>query len=342
MSDGKVIVTLSVQDAEAVRAWQRAKQGIGAMQQELKGTKTAANESQAAGQEMVDNLVTGFARMATGALSIQKAVQLVNREYAELVARDKAAGGFQVSLAGAQRAMLRNLSFSEMTPEQAQARIAEIQKRTGGDLAAITDAASDALSARGQLSEPEALTQLEAVVKLDPSLDRAAMKTLTGAALDIRKVYGGTSEQAVGAMLTAQQTARVTSSDQFAMNAVPAMANLSQLGDSFKQASALFSTISQRSADQTGARSGTAMIQFAKQVMNATASVQKLKDANANMSDRWAWLVSGAPEAEGERKKLVGNLNKEYDATQALVDAEDDPAQKAKLSGEAKQYFVLI
>jgi TP901 family phage tail tape measure protein len=41
MSDGQVIVTLSVQDAEALRAWQRAKAGIGGMEQELKKTKGA-------------------------------------------------------------------------------------------------------------------------------------------------------------------------------------------------------------------------------------------------------------------------------------------------------------
>jgi len=60
MSDGLVIVTLSVQDAEALRAWQRGKQGIGEMGQELKGTKSAT----ASAYQEQKKLADGFAQLS--------------------------------------------------------------------------------------------------------------------------------------------------------------------------------------------------------------------------------------------------------------------------------------
>lgn len=340
MADGKVTVELSVQDAQALAAWQRGRAGIGQMGAELKTVNKTVKENQGAGEQLATKLVAGFARMATGALSLAKAISFAKAEYDAMIAREKAAAGFQLSAAGAQRAALRNLSGSELTPRQLDQKLKAVQAETGADLTALYQSAADVLSARGVMDEATAVAQIGSVAKMDASMAPDEMSKIAGAALDIRKAFGGGAEQAIGAMLTAQQTARVTSTQDFAMNAVPALFALSTRGDTFRESSALYSTISQQSADVTGRRSGTAMIRFAQQVVQATQSIDDLK--KASVTARMEFLVGGSAEGEAVRRKLVGNLNREFDASSQLAEQEADPTQKAALSAEAKQFFALI
>ncbi len=340
MADGKVTVELSVQDAQALAAWQRGRKGIEDMKRELGGVGSETKKSARASSDMVTQFVGGFARMATGALTFSKAISLASSEYDAMIARQKAAAGFQVSVAGAQRAALRNLSGTELTPKQLDERLRAIQAATGADLGALNKSAADVLSARGTISEAEAVGQISAVAKMDASMAPDEMSKIAGAALDIRKAFGGGAEQAVGALLTAQQTARVTDTQAFATSAVPALFAMSMRGDTFRESSALYSTLSQQSADVTGERSGTAMIRFAQQIVQATAAVDQLKDAS--VTARMEFLLSGDAEGEEIRRSLVGNLNRDYEASSTLADQEYDPTHKAKLTGEAKQFFTLI
>jgi hypothetical protein len=342
MADGVVTITLSVQDAEALRAWQRQKKGAGDLSKALRGTQRATAETASSAQRMGDSFARSAIRAATGLASVSAAVSLVKREFAEMRERGEGAAVQQVQVARAQRAALRNLSYTELTPEQLDTTVKKINTETGADLAVLFDASADVLSARGTLPEKAALGQLASTAKLDPSFAGEEMKRVSGAALDIRKAFGGGAEQALGAILTAQQTARVTSTQEFAQNAVPALVAMKERGDTFRESSALFSTISQQSADETGARSGTAMLQFAKQMVSATATVKEFAGQSVSVTKRMEFLLSGDEQAEKRRRKLVGNLNQSYSDTMAAADEEDDPTAKAKLTGEAKQYFVLI
>src|SRR5690348_9107185 len=85
MADGQVIVTLSVQDAEAVRAWQRGKQGIGQMEQELKGAKSGT----AAAYTEQKKLADGFSKLSAAGkqafqdqMSWSKGLQEIDRQRA--------------------------------------------------------------------------------------------------------------------------------------------------------------------------------------------------------------------------------------------------------------------
>ena len=340
MADGKVTVELSVQDAQALAAWQRGKKGIEQMQQEMGGLKRETGRSAKAGNDMVTGLVGGFARMAAGALTVGKALSFAKSEYEAMLARQKAAAGFQVSASSSQRAALRNLSGSELTPKQLDEHLKAVQAQTGADLTSLYSSASDVLSARGSISEAEALGQVGAVAKMDASMAPDEMSKIAGAALDIRKAFGGGAEQAVGALLTAQQTARVTQTRDFATSAVPALFAMSTRGDTFREASALYSTISQQSADVTGERSGTAMIRFSQQLVQATAAIDELK--TASVTARMNFLLSGDKRGEEIRRTLVGNLNRDFEGSTALAEQEYDPTQRAKLTGEAKQFFTMI
>lgn len=64
MADGQVIITLSVKDAEAVRAWQRAKAGIGDMQQELRSAKSATRSLAGETSSLSKAQKDGFAAMS--------------------------------------------------------------------------------------------------------------------------------------------------------------------------------------------------------------------------------------------------------------------------------------
>lgn len=338
MADGEVTITMTIQDAAAMLAWRRQRDGVQSVAKEMGGAKKA--QADWFGVPGADKMISGFAKMAAGALSVSSAIGLANREYEAMLARGKAAASFQVNLAGAQRAVIRNLSGQELSVKQVDEATKKIEGETGADAAAVWSAISNVLSARGTISETEAVKQVGAVAKMDPSMVQDEMAEIAGAALDMRKAFGGTPEQALGAMLTAQQTARVVTTQDFARNASPALLGLSGFGDSYREASALFSTISQQSADVSGRRSGTAAIRFAQQLAEATATIEDLKGASTEA--RRQWLVSGAPEAEAIRRKLLGSMRRDYDESETHEKAESDPTQKAELHAEAKQFLALL
>lgn len=320
---------MTSQDAELVRAWHRAREGPQNMAQEMGKLKGRTAEADAVSGRMVRSAVSGFVNMAAGALSVRAALRLVNQEYELMLQRQKNAADFQTGLVGTQRAAIRNLGDADI--RLLSQTLPGIGQATGADLRGLYEAASGVLSARGQISGKEAIGQLGAVARLDPSLAPSEMQSLAGASLDIRKAFGGTAEQAIGAMLASQSTARVEETGQFARNVVPALIGLKNFGTEFREASAMVAAITQESADVEGARSGTAAITFAKQIAQATAAVKTLEGKGT--TERIDWLISGDPAAEKIRQRLLGSIDAE--ARKAGRD------ERGELTSEAKQFMAV-
>lgn len=342
MPNGNVTIVMKAADAELLRAWQRAREGPAQYEQELRRVKGQGGQLQQSSEGMFRSIGAGFARAAASTLGFagglrlaHQAVGLLRKEYDELLKRQGAAENFQTGVAGAQRAALRNLG-TDLSAKELQSTVGQIAGETGADQATLYNAAAGVLSARGKFSSQEALGQLAAVTRLDPTMAPQDLQSLAGGTLDIRKAFGGTAEQAIGGVLIGQQTARVEETGQYARNIVPALIGLKNFGQEFREASALVSAITQQSADVEGARSGTASIQFAKEVTAATLPVKELQ--GKGLTERLEYLRTGQERgdkrAEQIRRSLVGGFDTE--ALKAGVD------EKGSLTGEAKQYTAMI
>jgi len=345
-ADGKVSLELATEMGQTLAAWrtlnseinktktalETSRQGHNELGQSIDGVKTSSDAAASSQKSWFDGLLPKLTAFGGGFLTLSSAIKVVRNEYDAMIRRQEQAGNFQVSVAGAQRAALRNLGQSDLTPKQFEEMITGAQSETGADQQALYAAASGVLSARGKFSAREAIEQLQATAKLDPSFASDELQTLSGGALDIRKAFGGTPEQALGGMLASQQTSRIENAGQFGASGVPAMLSLQAYGNSFREASALFGTITQETADKMGERSGTAVIQLAKQVLTATASIKELEGAST--AKRLEFLTSGKEEGETIRRALLGTLDQK--AREAGVDA------KGELTGEAKQYMALV
>ena len=338
MADDTVTIQLTTEARRTLDAWKAFSESIREVKGALGGVKVetkAIAEDEGLGHSLAEGFkaaATDIIGFGTAVGTALKVVELLKEEYAEMLDRQAGAGEQQVAVAKAQRAALRNLGQGDLTPKELESTVREIQSDTGAGQQPLYEAASGVLSARGKFSASESMQQLAATAKLDPSMAAEELKTLAGAALDIRKAFGGTSEQALGGMLASQQTSRIEETGQFGTSAVPAMRNLGAYGDSFREASALFATMTQETADKMGDRSGTAVVQLAKQVQTATASIKELEGAGT--AKRLEWLTSGAPEAEPIRQKMLGSIDAE--AREQGVDV------KGRLTGEAKQFATMV
>ncbi|HWA98778.1 MAG TPA: hypothetical protein VG713_09815 [Pirellulales bacterium] len=333
-----VTIKLSLDDAEAVRKWQKFKQeGPGAVADEVDRIGKSAGRAQSSMSSMLGNVVsqvTGVRMAFTGVgiaiAGITAGAAILKREWEEMIARRKSAGDFQTQLAPAQRSLLRNFGRNEdLSIQQLDSGIRQIARSTGSDLAAVYSATGGALSARAPgTPASEVLRRVAAGARLDPSLSAGELQSLSGASLDFQKAFGGTPEQALGAILDSQRTARVETTQQFAQNVVPALIGLKNFGGGYRQSSALISAITQESADVEGARSGTAAIQLAKQIEQATARVDSLKGKGT--TERIDYLLSGDKRAESIRRSLVGSFDQSINA-----------ATDQGLTSEAKQYTAV-
>ena len=348
MPSGNVTVVMTAADAELVRAWQRAREGPQQLQQELQKVAGKSRQVRGDSSAMFSTIIGGFTAAAissrgfTTAMGLaHRAVSALRQEYDEFLNRQRAAAGFQGGVASAQRKALRNLG-ADLSPQEMVEGANRIHRETGADLTMVYEAINNTLSARGDFSSAEAIKQVEAVVKIDPSMAIEDMQALAGAALDLRKFFGGTSQQAIGALLAGQQTARVTETGEYARNIVPGLTGLHEMGKKpeakedlgmpLREASAMISAITQQSADVSGRRSRTAAIQFGKQVLDATGGIKELE--GQGIHKRLEFLLSGDKQAEQIRRGLVGAFDQDL--------LKFGYTEKGELTGEAAQYMALI
>lgn len=291
----------------------------------------------------------GFGAAILGVTSLTAAataaVRILGAEIDANAARQDRAAGHQLGLARPTRAMIRNLgSGSEFTGESAVARVKQIAASTGASQLAVMEGAGGVLSARGSFSESTSFDALEKTARMDPSLTGKDMSTVAGSALDIRKAFGGTNEQALGMLMVGQQTARVEDLQQYAQNVIPAVLGLSneKYGLSAQEAFGLTSAFTLISGDKRGAESGTGSLRFAKQIVEATKQAGMMK---GSFQERLQFLNED-PRGQKARTGLLGTLGAENaknlrslkHGQELTGEAATIPAMLGMLSPGSKEY----
>lgn len=343
MADGMVSIEIAAKLGEALRNFDALAAGVGKVVSKLDEANQKGKGTDDAGKKGADNFekmassagraLIAITGIGTATAAFVKGLQLANAELDAITKRQASAAQHQVSLAGSTRSMIRNLGVgSDLTAPQAVAEVQKIALDTKASQDAVMQAASGVLSARGRFSAGEALGQLRATARLDPSMTGADLQTLAGSGLDIRKAFGGSAEQAIGLILAGQQTARVEDTAQFAKNAIPAALGLSQkmYGMKADQAFGLYAAFTQATGDKTGEQSKTSVLTFGQQIM-------KLPGMDGMSLDQRIAALRDDPKYARHKSMLFGSLGQLYGVDAAAMGRIRKGEKVDALHGEAAQ-----
>lgn len=213
-----------------------------------------------------------MAKQLAGALGltggVAGAVALVRAELNDLWETQKQIRDASLTVADAQIKAFRNLGAD--SPEDRDAfvdKIKSMSDRTGISQRDLYLLASDALSARGDLSVDKAMEAVEAAAKLAPE-DASVARALAGSALDIMKETGGeaSAEQSVGFLQEVVSRSRVKDTGKVAKEFTPVFGRAMAAGGDFETTAALFAAITHGAKDEEGAVSRTAAINYIDKV----------------------------------------------------------------------------
>lgn len=348
MARNDVTIVLNAKDAEAVRAWQRMKQGIGQAEAELAKMGRTSRRSGGKAKGALGGVAASAGRLATRLTGIGSAidavvgiVSLLRKELDAVNERRRTFAEAQIDTATAERRAIFALGpTADITPEEL-GRI--IRADTSGvPLKSQFLVAEAAISAAGQLGARRAVRTAQAAFRLRPDLPTDDLLQLTGGALELQKGFGeATPEQAVAGVLQSLTAARQQSVGEFAKNIAPQVAAARAFSggrDDFRDLMALFLAVGQRSGDQTGRRTGTALIKLFKQLAVET-SAAGIAPPDSGPIEQLEILRSGRPEAEKVRRRLLGAL--EVTAEDLKEQLGSGEISAPELQSEAKTFIAV-
>jgi hypothetical protein len=349
MSD-KVSIELSVQDAQAVRAWIANHQGIvmntDALKALEKASESAAKKSQD-GFKTVDKEIVGVTdkvtRLASGLTilgtvwkSVTKLSELYKQELDQIIERQKRSGQRQTEFAPAFRRAFHAAGGEIKADDLYETLVKGANGVDPAELALTFEAAS---SASGKLGKKQVLASVMQTAKMRPDLDLESRSNLTTGALQLQKEFGGTTEQAMAAVQQSFTTSRAESLSSFSKNVVPTAVSLHQMGrgkDSFEDLMSLAVGFGQGMNDPTGEKSRTSLIHLVKElkekaaskgliggdagVMDTLQAVRGNKQLQSTLLGAFAQNSLGESQASLKKKIKEGKLTTEAAAFQASVD----------------------
>jgi len=270
-----VEVILSAQDASVVRAWQNYKNNIAAVDAQM---GKLANTNQKAGESsrLLSQMLTVMPGQVIGigsAIDVPlKAVEMLRKEWEKVLERQDRA----LAASGRYAVSLETLAFNTAgdakfnTLEKVERRVLEISNRTGVGINDVSRAVSNAASAKGQLPLEDAFSAVEDVLAFAPNSPQL-QDVLSGAALDVRKMYpNATAQDAIGFTAMLGQQARITDPAKVAENALPGALLMSKVDKgSLRDNAAIYAAITQATGDVQGRTSRTGGIALAIQLEKA-------------------------------------------------------------------------
>lgn len=250
-------------------------------------------ESNAALKQQESLLVSGAKSMAsfgveaavaiTGINSLLSAGSAAARAFISdldaLYERQKRFRDYNVKFGTAVRDTLLNFEADETiaTGKDVEDQILKVAMSTGATPSDVAGALSAAFSARGTLSNKDAVNAVEQAFRLAPG-DMQTAKELATRSLDLSNISGSRDpREAMGLLLQAGSAARPEDIASFGRAAVPAIASAMSVGDSMQEATELFSFFTNVTGDKTGNTSGTATTNFAVRLAEFVPT-EKAKD----------------------------------------------------------------
>lgn len=293
---GTTIVTLSGDDAELYKAFQRiidqqAKTDAGykkirsASKEAADAAKAAAKEQADAErnrQQKIDNAITSVTSLATAYISVSSAVTALTAAHEILISNQDKALGKAKELAAAQQEAAKNLAGK--TPQEISATlqktVPEIARETQfSDLAKLTTALGSAASIVGEERARGVVTESARLTRFTPD----QLQTTATATADIMAATGlGDAKQALallastGSVARPEELAKLAQGAAASVNAAIAQAPQQNKVDAAREGVALYAKLSK--VDPSGQSAATATTDFIRQISTAFADPKVIKE----------------------------------------------------------------
>lgn len=350
-----VKLTFTGDSAGAEKALAQLERKYDALENKVKRIKAVTKPD---GRDIFDKMADGALRLG-GALTgvngpldvLMLGVQQLRKEWEAVIARQDRARAVSIDYAS----VLENLAINTRgdasfpTLEAVDKEVKRVSKETGVEPKNVAQAMNYAMSAKGDLSGKEASAAVQSVLAVIPNL-REAQDVMVGAVLDIRKSFPeATSEDVQGFMFQAMQTSRVTETEKFAKNAVPAILGGAKVDESkdIRANSAIYNTLTQFGEDVEGRRSRTAAIslnmqlkEFLKDEPQLDSNLKRVQFMQQNPEARQAFLYGG--EFKGRKRSaemtVTGPDGEEFTVggKKASFERQSFPAVEQLLTGGSR------
>jgi len=268
-----VSIELSVEDAQAVRAWKRSADSIehflttadkiGSTNRRNTDTMGTFFKQQGAG---LAQAAIGFVGVGSAVAAVATAAALLRAEYDNLLERQRAAVTtqlpFEQQLAGA----VRNAS-GFMNAASVRQNVMQLSSEAMVTPSAAANLMGQTFTMTGVTNEAEANLALRAArasALYAPDLPDDELAMMGGVSGSLSKRFGVSPEAAIGFAQNVATSSNVAQLAPVVKNIIPAAANLTDLGFSMQDAGAFLATMTNTTGDDQGATSASTAISMAK------------------------------------------------------------------------------
>ena len=321
----QTIVTLSGDDAELYKAFQRIldqqakteggyKKVAGASKEAAAAAKAAAKE-QAEDEkrrvDAIDKTIGTVAGLVTTYVSVTAAVSALTKAHAELIDNQDKALGKAKELAAAQQEAAKNLAGK--TPEQIsqtlQRTVPEIAKETQfSDLAKLTTALGSAASIVGEDKATGVVSAAAQLTRFTPE----ALGTTATATADIMAATGlGDAKEALallastGSVARPEDLSKLAQGAAAAVNAAIAQAPAQDKVDAAREGVALYAKLT--AVDPSGQSAATATTDFIRQVSALFADPKLVKERTERIETLKLGTTDNALAVQSAQMKIADN-----------------------------------
>jgi hypothetical protein len=276
----QVIVEMSVRDAEQVRAWQRARQGIQQTGDELdrvaaKGKK-AGRDTEAGFSSVLPTLgrvVGAITGIGTAIAGVKKFADLIKQEYEEMLAKQAAAAASQMGISSSLRAATGTFIGRHDAPSVNEFQRRMVAGANGVDINDMLQSFTGAMGSAGDIPINSVMEATLASARLRPDLNREDRQNLVRSSVMLAKEFSQPLEQTMAAVIQSTAQDATETMGDFAKNVVPTAILARGYGsnkDSYKSIMADLSGIGLRAGDPHGRRASTAYLNALKTIKEET------------------------------------------------------------------------
>ncbi|MBC7855917.1 MAG: hypothetical protein IAF94_21015, partial [Pirellulaceae bacterium] len=310
-----IAVKFTSDDGEMQRSYEKAianaekyRAKLEAAQKAGKETGKAVKDGADAGSSAIGGMIGKLGGMVAGYVSLEAGIQLVNAALQDQIDLQEKVANVQKTGADAERALLRNLgNISKTQQADVLAQIAGISKSSGVSHDVLKSAAAEAVSARGNLTIPQALAHMGQAARIAPE-SPSELAASSRALMNIASITGSEDPKRNMAFLTDLMAQSPTSKlSDISQNALPGIAGVMGFGGTAEEAGGLTTVMASAMKDASMASSSTAAIQLARQVKDFTPGgpAEDIAFLQKNPAVRDAFLAKASFEA----KALIPSKN---------------------------------
>lgn len=260
-----VKLTQSIDDREVLRAFQKQNDALDQIVNKLNRVGRAGQDAGkqsgdafSAGAQKLQNYAAGVGTITLAWNAVKFAIQQAIKEQEIFEKRQENRRAATLTAAEAVRRTRVNFaSDNTLNDDQLEGEIARVAKQTRTSIPVVAAALGSAFSAKGALSNRDAVNAVEQSLRILPG-DLDSATALSGRTLDIQKASGVTDpKQILGFLKNVALSSRTTDIRAVGQSGVPAITSLLSRGDSVEQAGELFATFTSLLNDEEGSKTST-------------------------------------------------------------------------------------